>query len=113
MLYHFLAPLADDYQVFNLFNYITFRAAGATATAVFLVFLFGPSTIRYLKERNLGQIVRADGPASHQAKRGTPTMGGVIILISMGIPTLHCGLAGTTGTYSWRCWPRCGWAASG
>ncbi len=88
MLYHFLAPLADDYQVFNLFNYITFRAAGATATAVFLVFLFGPSTIRYLKERNLGQIVRADGPASHQAKRGTPTMGGVIILISMGIPTL-------------------------
>ena len=88
MLYHLLSPLAADYLIFNLFNYITFRVAGATVTAIFLAFFIGPGIIRLLKQYNVGQVVRADGPASHQAKQGTPTMGGLIILISTVVPTL-------------------------
>lgn len=88
MLYHLLTPLADQYSVFNLFVYITFRAAGATVTAVFLAFLVGPPIIRVLRERRVGQVVRVEGPASHQVKRGTPTMGGVILLICTIVPTL-------------------------
>ena len=88
MLYHLLTPYAQDFLLFNLFNYISFRAAGAAATAVFLAFIVGPRVIRALKARGVGQIVRAEGPASHQAKRGTPTMGGLIILLSTIVPTL-------------------------
>jgi phospho-N-acetylmuramoyl-pentapeptide-transferase len=88
VLYHLLTPYAPDFLLFNLFNYISFRAAGAAVTAVFLAFFAGPRIIRLLKARGVGQIVRAEGPASHQAKRGTPTMGGVIILLSTIVPTL-------------------------
>jgi len=88
VLYHFLTPLASDFLIFNLFNYLSFRAVGAAATAVFLTFLIGPPTIRLLKRLGVGQIVRAEGPASHQGKRGTPTMGGLIILTSVVVPTL-------------------------
>ncbi len=88
MLYYFLAPLAKDFVIFNLFNYITFRIAGATVTAILLAFVIGPAIIRRLKSRNVGQIVRSDGPASHQTKRGTPTMGGFIVLIATIVPTL-------------------------
>ena len=88
MFYHFLVPLADRYQIFNLFTYITFRAAGAAATAVLLGFLIGPTVIRTLRSRGVGQVIRADGPASHHAKRGTPTMGGLIILVCTIVPTL-------------------------
>jgi phospho-N-acetylmuramoyl-pentapeptide-transferase len=88
VLYHLLAPLAKYYILFNLFNYITFRAAGATVTALFLAFAFGPGIIRQLRARNVGQVIRAEGPASHQAKRGTPTMGGVIIIAGTVVPTL-------------------------
>jgi phospho-N-acetylmuramoyl-pentapeptide-transferase len=88
VLYHLLTPLAPDFPLFNLFNYISFRAAGAAATAVFLAFLAGPRIVAILKERGVGQIVRAEGPASHQAKRGTPTMGGIIILLCTIVPTL-------------------------
>ena len=88
MLYHLLTPLADQFQLFNLLTYISFRAAGGAATAVFLAFLAGPWIIRRLKTRNIGQIVRAEGPASHQGKRGTPTMGGLIIMLSTVVPTL-------------------------
>lgn len=88
MLYHLLTPLRDDFIAFNLFTYISFRAAGATVTAVFLAFLVGPPIIRVLRERGVGQVVRADGPASHQVKRGTPTMGGLIILLCTVVPTL-------------------------
>ncbi len=88
MLYHLLAPLASKHIVFNLFNYLTFRAAGATVTAIFLCFLVGPTIIRQLRSRSIGQVVRAEGPASHHAKRGTPTMGGVIILICTVLPAL-------------------------
>ena len=88
MFYHLLAPLGDQYLIFNLFSYISFRAAGATVTALLLAFVIGPGIIRVLRARKIGQVIRAEGPASHQGKRGTPTMGGIIILISTVIPTL-------------------------
>lgn len=88
MLYHLLAPLTAKHIAFNLFNYITFRAAGATVTAIVLAFIVGPLIIRSLSARHVGQVIRADGPASHQTKRGTPTMGGVIILVCTLVPTL-------------------------
>ncbi len=88
MFYHWLAPLGKTHIIFNLFNYISFRAAGATVTALLLAFVVGPAVIRRLRERKVGQIVRAEGPASHQSKRGTPTMGGLIILLATIIPTL-------------------------
>jgi phospho-N-acetylmuramoyl-pentapeptide-transferase len=88
MFYHLLAPLGKQYIIFNLFNYISFRAAGATVTALLLAFVVGPPVIRRLRARKVGQVVRAEGPASHQSKRGTPTMGGLIILLATIVPTL-------------------------
>src|SRR5213592_1204370 len=88
MLYHLLVPLARQHILFNLFTYITFRAAGATVTALLLAFVVGPWVIRALRERRVGQVIRAEGPASHQEKRGTPTMGGLIILLATVVPTL-------------------------
>src|SRR3989449_919623 len=88
MLYHLLAPLARQHIFFNLFNYITFRAAGATVTALLLAFIVGPWIIGKLREHRIGQIVRAEGPTSHQGKRGTPTMGGLIIILATIVPTL-------------------------
>jgi phospho-N-acetylmuramoyl-pentapeptide-transferase len=88
MFYHLLAPLGKQYIIFNLFNYISFRAAGATVTALLLAFVVGPPVIRRLRARKVGQVIRAEGPASHQSKRGTPTMGGLIILLATIVPTL-------------------------
>ncbi|HEX7337017.1 MAG TPA: phospho-N-acetylmuramoyl-pentapeptide-transferase [Gemmatimonadales bacterium] len=88
MFYHLLAPLGKQYIIFNLFNYISFRAAGATVTALLLAFVLGPPVIRRLRARKVGQVIRAEGPASHQTKRGTPTMGGLIILFATVVPTL-------------------------
>jgi phospho-N-acetylmuramoyl-pentapeptide-transferase len=88
VLYHLLAPLAKYSIVFNLFNYITFRVAGATITALIIAFALGPAIIRRLRDRKVGQVIRAEGPASHQGKRGTPTMGGIIILLATIVPTL-------------------------
>ncbi|HXS25096.1 MAG TPA: phospho-N-acetylmuramoyl-pentapeptide-transferase [Gemmatimonadales bacterium] len=88
MFYHLLAPLGKHFIIFNLFNYISFRAAGATVTAILLAFVVGPPVIDRLRARKIGQIIRAEGPASHQGKRGTPTMGGLIILLTTIVPTL-------------------------
>jgi phospho-N-acetylmuramoyl-pentapeptide-transferase len=88
VLYHLLAPLAKQHILFNLLTYITFRAAGATVTALLLAFWLGPGIIRRLRERNIGQVIRAEGPASHHAKRGTPTMGGIIIILAAVVPAL-------------------------
>jgi phospho-N-acetylmuramoyl-pentapeptide-transferase len=88
MFYHLLAPLGKSYLIFNLFNYISFRAAGAMVTALLIAFIVGPGIIRALRARKIGQVIRADGPATHQGKRGTPTMGGIIILIATVVPTL-------------------------
>ena len=75
MLYHLLVPLASNHIAFNLFNYISFRAFGGTVTALLMAFIFAPPIIRRLRLHNVGQVIRAEGPASHQGKRGTPTMG--------------------------------------
>ncbi len=88
MFYHLLAPLGKTFIIFNLFNYISFRAAGATVTALLLSFLVGPAVIARLKARKVGQVIRAEGPVSHQSKRGTPTMGGLIIILATVVPTL-------------------------
>jgi len=88
MFYYWLAPLGKQFILFNLFNYIAFRAAGAGVTALVLSFLVGPGIIRRLRAHKIGQVIRAEGPASHQGKRGTPTMGGLIILLSTIVPTL-------------------------
>lgn len=88
MLYHLLSPLAGHHILFNLFRYITFRAAGAMVTALVISFLFGPAVIRWLRRLRVGQVVRNDGPETHLGKAGTPTMGGVLILISTSLSTL-------------------------
>ena len=88
MFYSWLAPLGKHFILFNLFNYIAFRAAGAGVTALVLSFLVGPGIIRRLRAHKIGQVIRAEGPASHQGKRGTPTMGGIIILLATILPTL-------------------------
>ncbi len=88
MFYHLLGPLGDRFLPFNLFTYISFRAAGAMVTALLIAFVLGPSIIRRLRDLKVGQVIRAEGPASHQAKRGTPTMGGLIIVAATVLPTL-------------------------
>ncbi len=90
MLYHLLTPFAEDFQLFNLFNYITFRVGGAIMTALLISFLLGPSLIRWMRRKQgRGQPIRADGPQSHIiSKAGTPTMGGVLILLSLTVATL-------------------------
>ncbi len=89
MLFNILAPLADDFQAFNLFRYLTFRTGGAMMTALFLSFLFGPRVINWLKsQQGSGQPIRTDGPESHLAKAGTPTMGGFLILLALCLGTL-------------------------
>lgn len=89
MLYNLLAPLAEDHTIFNLFRYLTFRSGGAIITALIICFLIGKPMIRWLiSKQNGGQPIRADGPEGHFKKAGTPTMGGLMILISAGISVL-------------------------
>ncbi len=88
MLYHLLRPYADVFDLANLVSYISFRAAAATVTALLLAFVVGPPIIERLRAHKVGQIVRTEGPATHLGKRGTPTMGGIIVLIATVIPTL-------------------------
>jgi phospho-N-acetylmuramoyl-pentapeptide-transferase len=88
MFYHLLYPLAEYHAIFNIFRYITFRAAYATVTALLISFLLGPLLIRYLREKNIVETVRVDVPERHLKKRGTPTMGGILIIISTVVPTL-------------------------
>ena len=90
MLPDLLVPLADQFQAFNLFRYITFRTGGATITALIISLLCGPAFIRWLKAHQVeGQPIRNDGPESHLlTKIGTPTMGGLLILIAFVVSTL-------------------------
>lgn len=89
MLYILLSPLSTDLQFLNLFRYITFRSGGAILTALLISFIFGPAVIRLLKKwQQYGQPIRDDGPESHMSKKGTPTMGGLLILISIFVSTL-------------------------
>ena len=88
MLYHLLPQLADLHGVFNVFVYITFRAAGAVVTSLLIAFALGPIVIRKLAAMRVGQVIRERGPATHHAKAGTPSMGGVIMIASAAISTL-------------------------
>lgn len=89
MLYHFLVPLAEDYAFLNLFRYLTFRTGGAVMTALVICFVIGPRMIKWLKKKQKeGQPIRDDGPEGHFKKAGTPTMGGLMILISAGVSVL-------------------------
>ncbi len=80
--------LQDDIGAFRLFNYITFRAVMATITALLIGLIAGPAVIRKLTMMKYGQAVRTDGPQTHLKKHGTPTMGGVLLLIAVGIATV-------------------------
>ena len=78
----------DDIGPLRVFNFITFRAVFATLTAILIGLCAGPAVIRMLTRLKVGQAVRTDGPQTHLKKHGTPTMGGVLILIAIGISTL-------------------------
>jgi phospho-N-acetylmuramoyl-pentapeptide-transferase len=87
MLYHLLVPLAESYSALNVFRYITFRTAAATLTALFLALVAGPAVIRRLQALRVGQPIREIGP-DHQSKAGTPTMGGLLILLALVVSVL-------------------------
>ncbi len=91
--------LAQDIRAFNVFNYITLRTVLAAMTALLIAFWAGPGVIRWLAAKKIGQAVRQDGPQTHLKKTGTPTMGGVLILIAIGITTLLWG--DLTNRYLW------------
>lgn len=80
--------LAEDVRAFNVFNYITLRAVLATLTSLVISFIVGPMMIRKLTAYKIGQAVRDDGPQTHLAKAGTPTMGGALILVAVAVTTL-------------------------
>jgi phospho-N-acetylmuramoyl-pentapeptide-transferase len=90
MLFNLARPLADQFLLFNLFRYITFRSGAACLTALLVAFVLGPRVIRWLRSvQRDGQPIRDDGPERHLIeKKGTPTMGGVLILFALGISTL-------------------------
>jgi phospho-N-acetylmuramoyl-pentapeptide-transferase len=89
MLFNLLAPLADSFQPFNLFRYITFRTGGAIITALIVSFIFGPIIINWLRStQNGASNIREDVPDGHLTKAGTPTMGGFLILLAIVVSTL-------------------------
>ena len=87
MLNYLLVPLVGDFGFLRIFNYISFRAAGAAVTALLVSFIVGPLIIRRLRRMRLHQVIREGTPDSHQEKKRTPTMGGLIILAATLIPT--------------------------
>src|SRR5512146_2770616 len=89
MLYYLLYEKLFPYvSPFRVFRYTTFRTAFASLTALFLCIALGPWLIGKLREFQIGQYIREEGPKSHQKKAGTPTMGGVLIIVSTVLPTL-------------------------
>ncbi len=89
MLYYLLYHVLQRYfSPLNVFRYITVRTVYASLTAMFLSFVFGPWLIRRLRELQIGQFIREEGPQAHQKKAGTPTMGGVLIVLSTLVPSL-------------------------
>jgi phospho-N-acetylmuramoyl-pentapeptide-transferase len=91
MLYHFLYPLSKYITGFNVFYYITFRSVIAFLISFIICIIFFPAFIKKLLAIKAKQVIRTDGPATHQAKVGTPTMGGLLIIISMLISMAVCG----------------------
>ena len=99
MLYHLLYPLHTNWSVLNVVQYITFRTAAASLSALAISLLLGPWLIRTLRDFQIGQVIRQEGPASHRHKAGTPTMGGLLILSAAIGPTLLW--ARLTNAYIW------------
>ena len=99
MLYHLLLPLNERIAGLGVVQYITFRTAAASLTAFVLSLVVGPWLIRRLRGFQIGQVVRQDGPASHKPKAGTPTMGGLLILAAVFVPTL--AWADLTNPFIW------------
>ena len=99
MFYHILYPLHAVVPGFNVFRYLTFRTAYAILTGLILCLMLGPWVIRQLRRFQIGEIIREDGPISHQYKAGTPTMGGLLILIALSVPTILWG--DLTNRYVW------------
>jgi UDP-N-acetylmuramyl pentapeptide phosphotransferase/UDP-N-acetylglucosamine-1-phosphate transferase len=99
MLYHLLSAFRQEVSVLNVVRYITFRTAVASLTALFLVLVLGPWMIERLRRFQVGQYIREEGPQAHKAKAGTPTMGGILILTGILLPTLLWG--DLTNRYVW------------
>ena len=99
MFYNLIYPLHETYSFLNVFRYITFRTIYAVVTALLISFMVGPKITEILKGLQMGQTIRPDGPESHQIKSGTPTMGGLLILIAIITSTLLW--ADMTNTYVW------------
>jgi phospho-N-acetylmuramoyl-pentapeptide-transferase len=99
MLYLLLYPLHAEWPIFNVFKYITFRTIYSVLTALAICFLLGPALIRALSRYQIGQPVRSDGPKTHYGKKGTPTMGGVLILFAILVASLLW--ADLTSAYVW------------
>lgn len=99
MLYHLLYPLHTEFSFLNVFRYLNFRGPVALATAFAISLLVGPLLIRVLQNHRVGQRIRTEGPSSHLDKSGTPTMGGVMILLSLVLSTLFW--ADLTNRYVW------------
>lgn len=95
----FLYPLVEYDSIFNIFQYITFRAIYAAVTALMISYFTGPHIIRLLTRMKFGQNVREDGPSTHLSKQGTPTMGGLLMIISVIISTLMW--QNFTSYYTW------------
>ena len=99
MLFHLLYPFHTQFSVLNVTRYITFRTAAASLSALAISLLLGPWMVRKLREFQIGQVIRQEGPQSHRAKSGTPTMGGLLILTAALVPTLLW--ADLTNAYVW------------
>ena len=99
MLYHLLYPFHTQFSVLNVTRYITFRTAAASMFALAMSLALGPLMMRKLREFQIGQVIRQEGPTTHRPKAGTPTMGGVLILTASLIPTLLW--ADLTNVYIW------------
>src|SRR4026207_1203972 len=88
MLYDLLPPLESYFGALSVVRYITFRTAAASLTALTISLVLGPWMIRKLRDFQIGQVIRQEGPQSHRARAGAPRMGGLLILSSALIPTL-------------------------
>ena len=101
MFLEWIYPLEKYFSALNVFRYLTFRSAYAAVTALLIAFLFGPAIIERLKIFKFGQSIRSDGPQTHLAKSGTPTMGGVFIILSVTLAVLLW--VDLHNVYAWIC----------
>ncbi len=99
MFLEFLYPLVKYATVFNVFQYLTFRAAYAAITTLLICYMAGPCIIAWLRRLKVGQAIRLDGPETHLKKAGTPTMGGVLIILSLVISTVFW-----QDLHNWKIW---------